>query len=191
LATGTFTKGAVLATDILSFTGTKDGNKANLNWSINNALGYTAFEVERSTDGISFEKLGTVKANDNQGKYEFLFTDYNILSGIGYYRIKVLLPDGAFMYTKTISITNRTDHYTITPNPAKDFILISSAAAKEIADIIIYDGTGRVVKKLLKQSFGNSNNLKIAVKELGVGNYFVEIVRPAAERYTTQIVIIR
>ncbi|MGF2411340.1 M1 family aminopeptidase [Ferruginibacter sp.] len=191
LATATFTKGTVLATDILTFTGNKEGTKANLNWTINDAADYTAFEVERSADGVSFEKIGTVKASDNSGRYDFLFTDYHILAGTGYYRIKVLYADGAFIYSKTVSINNKVDYYyTITPNPAKDFILISGSAAKGTADINIYDATGRMVKKLPKQTFDNSNSLKIAVKELGVGNYFVEIVRPDAEAYTKQIVII-
>lgn len=186
------TKTTVLGTEVLTFTGIKEGNKATLNWSINSAHDYSSFEIERSADGSSFEKISTIKAIDNPNRNDFSYVDFNILNGTGYYRIKILQKDGSFIYTKTISIENKADYYyTITPNPAKSYIIINGSGVKGNADILIHDATGRVVKKIINQSFINNNNLKISVEDLRVGNYFVEIVRPNAESYIKQIVIIR
>ncbi|WP_462255475.1 M1 family aminopeptidase [Ferruginibacter sp.] len=185
-------KTAVLSAEVLTFTGIKENNKANLNWNINNSHEYSSFEIERSADGVSFEKLSTIKAIDNPNRIEFSYVDFNILNGTGYYRIKVVQKDGSFIYSKTINIENKADYYyTITPNPAKSYIVITGSGVKGNADIIIHDATGRVVKKIMNQSFTNNNNLKISVEDLGVGNYFVEIQKANAETYTRQIVIIR
>jgi Peptidase family M1 domain/Secretion system C-terminal sorting domain len=200
MATGTFTKNTalavtatVLATNIVNFTGNKETDNNKLLWSVDNAHDYAAFEIEKSTDGIAFEKIATVNAGDFPNKYDFSYNDYKISSGTVYYRIKIIQKDGAAVYTKTISIASKAANgtYTITPNPASDYILISGTGSREIADIKIYDATGRMVKELLKQSFLNNNAVKIAVADLGVGNYFVEIQSANNSRYTRQIVIVK
>jgi len=199
LASGAFAKNtllpvSVLATQVITFNGVKEGNTAKLSWGIENSLDYASFEVERSADNIAFQNIGSIKSTDFPGKTNFTFVDNNILPGNGYYRIKIIEKNGNVLYTKTIVINNKANdsYFTISPNPASRYIVISStAAAKEIVDIKIYDATGRQVKELLKQPFSNSSNLQINVEDLGIGNYFVEIARPNQGHYTKQISIIR
>lgn len=198
LASGTFTKNTllpvtVLATKILNFSGKKEGNTAKLFWSIDNSLEYVSFQVERSTDGLSFETAGTIKAVDNPGKYNFSFIDKNMLPGTGYYRIKILQNDGSVLYTKTIAIANTSfnNDYIVTPNPASEFIIIKGIADREVVDIKIYDANGKLIKKLMQQIISGNNNLQISVQELITGNYFVEIHKADKSSYTKQIVILK
>jgi aminopeptidase N len=183
---------STLATNVLNFTGVKQADNNKLLWGVDNSHDYAAFEIEKSADGIAFEKIGTINASDFPNKFDFSYNDYKLSAGPAYYRIKIIQKDGSVVYTKTISIANKAANgaYTITPNPASDYILISSTGSREIADIKIYDATGRVVKELLKQSFVN-NTVKITVADLGVGNYFVEIQSANNSRFTKQIVIIK
>lgn len=196
IGTGVFTKNSalpvtVLATNVLSFNGNKEGNAAKLIWNIDNALDYVSFEVERSATGMFFESIGTIKAVDNPNKYSFTFYDNNLLTGTGFYRIKVIQKDGGAIYTKTISILNKADnYYTITPNPATDYILINNGNAKNItANISIYDAAGRAVIEIPVQIFTNNSSLKVDVKKLNVGNYFVKIASPETKNYIKQIII--
>jgi aminopeptidase N len=199
IATGAFTKNAtlpvtILATHVITFNGVKEGNTAKLSWGIENTLDYASFEVERSADNAAFQHIGTLKATDFPGKTNFTFTDNDILPGNNYYRIKIIEKNGNTLYTKTIVINNKdgNSYFTISPNPASRYIVVNStAAAKEIVDIKIFDAAGRQVKELLKQQFSNSSNLQINVEDLGIGNYFVEIARPNLGHYTKQISIIR
>jgi hypothetical protein len=200
LAIGAFTKNttlpvtvSTLATNVLNFTGVKQAGYNKLLWGVDNAQDYTAFEIEKSTDGTAFEKIATINANDYLNKYDFYYDDYKFGAGTAYYRIKIVQKDGTFIYTKTISIASKAPNgtYTITPNPASDYIVISgTGSSREIADIKIYDASGRLVKELLKQSFVN-NTVKIAVKDMGVGNYFVEIQSANSSRFTKQIFIVK
>jgi len=199
IATGAFTKNAalpvaILATQVTTFNGIKEGDAAKLSWGIESSLDYASFEVERSADNTAFQSIGTLKAMDFPGKTNFTFTDNDMLPGNNYYRIKIIEKNGNVLYTKTIVINNKdaNSYFTISPNPASKYVVISSTAGdKEIVDIKIFDATGRQVKELLKQSFSNSSNLQINVEDLGIGNYFVEITRPNQGHYTKQISIIR
>jgi hypothetical protein len=190
LASGTVVRNTLLATTILDFTAIKDGNKAKLSWNINDAYDYNWFEVERSADGNSFEKIGTVKSTDNPNTYNFLFTDNNILTGKSYYRLKILQKDGSFTYSKIVTLSNQPANsiYSISPNPAVDYFIIHGTGNSKKVDIEIYDAGGRKVKELPHQAFSN-NSIKIGVHDLVPGSYFV-IIRSATEgKFTQQIVI--
>lgn len=199
LASGTFTKNVglpvtLLATNILNFKGKKEGSNVKLVWSIDNSFDYSTFEVERSYDAVTFEKIGTISAMDYPNKYDFSFTDkYFMSTGTGYYRIKIIQKDGFVLYTKTISIINTSDNskYTITPNPATEFISIKSTGVRETVDIKIYDTNGSLIKKLVQQSISNNNYILISVHELIAGNYFVKIQTADKSSYTKHIVIIK
>ena len=56
--------------------------------------------IERSEDGIIFERIATVTAagNSNSLKY-YAYTNYNILSGRSYYRLKIVDLDQSYKYT--------------------------------------------------------------------------------------------
>jgi aminopeptidase N len=199
LASGAFAKNTglpvtLLATQVITFNAVKQGNTAKLSWTVDNTLDYNSFEIERSADGISFQNIGTIKSADFPDKYNFTFTDYNILSGNGYYRINIKEKNGTSFYTKTVVINNKAinDIITISPNPASRYIVIaSSALVKEVVDIKIYDAAGRQVKEILKQSLSSNNNQQISVEDLGIGNYFVEIVGSNSGKITKQISVIR
>jgi Peptidase family M1 domain/Secretion system C-terminal sorting domain len=196
LANGSFTKDPgliILATNPVNFSGKKEGDNAKLWWSMDNSSDYASFEIEKNADAGTFETIGTISAKGFPNKHEFSFNDPNILTGTGYYRIKGIQKGGAFIYSRTIAISNTTGDafYTITPNPASDYILIKGHGTREKVDIKIYDATGKLVKKSLNQTLTINNDLKIAVRDLVVGNYFVEIQSGSNGRYTKQMVIIK
>lgn len=196
IGTGTFSKNTalpvtVLATNILSFNGVKEGNAAKLVWKIDNALDYVSFEIERSATGLFFVSIGTIKAVDNTGKVNFTFYDNNLLTGTGFYRIKVIQKTGDAIYTKTISLLNKADNYfTIGPNPASNHILIKNENATNItAHITVCDAAGRTVIEMPAQSFSNNSSVKVDVRQLATGSYFITIASPETKNYVKQIVI--
>jgi aminopeptidase N len=198
IATGAFAKNpalpvTVLATHVITFNGVKDGNTAKLSWGIENALDYASFEIERSADGIAFEHIATIKATDFPGKNNFTFTDNNILTGTGYYRIKILQKDGAVSFTSIVTIINKApDHFTIFPNPASDYIIVQGLETNESLHIKIYDLTGRLMKQqFVQQPVLNGRNVKIAINDLKAGSYLIEILSPSREKLSRQVIKIK
>ncbi|MEO7444212.1 MAG: M1 family aminopeptidase [Ferruginibacter sp.] len=181
LAYGAFTKDVgliVLAENHVDFSGKKSGADVQLSWKTEDVSDITKFVVEKSEDGRAFGKIAQVNAGDYITAYSFSFTDPNVKQGILYYRIKVIQQNGSFIYTKTISINSQyaENDFTISPNPAKDFIVIS--ASKDIntaVSVRLFDVAGRLIKKEYNKIFGADKSLRINLDNVKPGTYLVEI----------------
>jgi len=194
LATGTFTKSAALlplATSIVDFSGKKVNKDVNLLLHINQANDYASFEVERSMDGINFNKIGNHL--DPHGINEFTYTDPNVPLGILYYRIKIIDRNDSRSYTKTIVINSKSNSlYTVTPNPAKDFVLITSKEQNSsMVTLKILDTRGQLMMKQAKKAISFNNTLKVDVSTLANGIYYVEIENENNEKTIERIIVLR
>jgi hypothetical protein len=90
----------------LSFTGTRmpDGS-AQLNWSTASELNNSHFEVEKTTDGKNFTKVGEVKGNGTTNKIsKYAYTDKTAGSATVYYRLKQVDFNTKFEYSKLVAV---------------------------------------------------------------------------------------
>lgn len=195
LANGSFAKNtglALLATNVLDFSGKKEDKDVKLLLTIDQSNDYASFEIERSLDGSNFTRIGT-QAAQNNGATSFTYVDHNVPSGVLYYRIKVIDRDGSHIYTKTITISSKNATlYTVTPNPAKDFILIgNNEAATAVVNVRIVDSKGRVVLNQAKKSISANSKLRVELANVAAGNYYVEIENDNKDKVVEKIVVIR
>jgi hypothetical protein len=96
---------AALPVTWISFDGNRVNNNVFLNWKTATEINNDYFEIQRSINGVSFSPIGTVKGNGNSNEIKsFAFTDKKSYQGTAFYRIKQVDYDGAFLYSKTITI---------------------------------------------------------------------------------------
>lgn len=77
-----------LPVELVSFTGTPDGNTVRLDWRTASELNNHYFLVERSTNGLSFEELGRVDGNGTTSQpHSYTLTDNQPVTGTCYYRL--------------------------------------------------------------------------------------------------------
>jgi hypothetical protein len=69
----------------VSVNGEKFGSENKISWKIEAQANTKSFEIEKSADGISYSKIGTVSYISNVASYSFI--DKNA-DGLSYYRIK-------------------------------------------------------------------------------------------------------
>ncbi len=170
------------------FEAKKESNDVMLSWGTateNNNLG---FDIERSTDGKSFLKIGhrqSKAVNGNSStKLEYTFSDNQPVNGMNYYRLKQINKDGKLMYSNITSVLfNQTDAVILYPNPANDKITIDVAGVKSIE---MYSVSGQKVN--VPVSYGN-NSHELNLKGLSNGNYVIKIV--TATGLLQQKVIVR
>lgn len=104
------------------------------------------FDIERSSDGIDFQKIGWVEGNGSTTEEkQYTFTDSRPLLGMNYYRLRQVDYDGRFEYSKIVSIMMKSDDVIIFPNPAPDIIQIQNVISgsyliKSILGTIITQG---------------------------------------------------
>lgn len=129
--------------------GIYSNNKTYLTWQAENAIQFSHFVVERSTDGVRFSPLGEVAAiNTNAFSQQYSYTDEYPANGLNYYRLKMVDLDGQFTYSGIITI--RTDgkglQISATPNPFTDHVAITiQSTTSETANIRVYNNDGKLV----------------------------------------------
>lgn len=136
---------APLPVTIVDFTAAKNdaGHSVLLSWNVAHELNIDRYEVERSGDAKSFNKLGSIKAT---GHNQYGFTDSKPLNGINYYRLQIIEQDGSFNYSavRQVSFGRMSDGIKVYPNPVIAQVTINTSdPALEGADGTVTDEIGR------------------------------------------------
>jgi hypothetical protein len=89
----------------------KENNTNEASWCTASEINNETFYIERSTDGILFEEIGTVPGAGNSYTEKcYTFRDQNSpASALIYYRIKQVDFDGKFDYSKILSVAVAND----------------------------------------------------------------------------------
>jgi hypothetical protein len=95
-----------LEVQLLSFNGRIKDRQVNLFWEITTESKQLSFDIEKSYDGISFLKIGTINRNEDEtGQNSYSFTDYNLpQNGISFYRLRIYTTTGKSIYSKIVNV---------------------------------------------------------------------------------------
>ena len=141
-----------------------------MDWATGLELDGIYFEIEKSTDGRLFEKIGTVKTT---GKRVYTFNDNNILRGLIYYRLKVFDATGHFIFSNIQSLDfDKSVDVLVYPNPvgvgSKLFIKTNLA---EPFEVTLTDISG---KKILLKTF-TTPEARLDTEGVAKGVYMYEL----------------
>jgi hypothetical protein len=136
--------GGVLPVQLISFRAYLKNNQPVVDWRTENESGISAFQVQRSFDGLNFETVSTIAAG-NISRFHYLFTDTVVLRRKLFYRLRIVQKDGQYSYSPVSILTvPLTEYLHIYPNPAIDWVIIEGTGIQEI---IVTDYSGRTVLK--------------------------------------------
>jgi len=91
-----------LAISLVSFTGNWSQQYPALQWVVDQTGGAVTFSILRSTDGTSWNTIGTVSGPDNNGLDNYQFSDINPPAQNMYYRIELIQPSGKISYSNIV-----------------------------------------------------------------------------------------
>lgn len=169
----------ILAVTDLNFTAQKQGNIALLKWGTASETNNSYFNVERSTDGINWQVIGTVTAKGNSTTLtSYSFADALPVGGTNYYRLKQVDVNGIFKYSQVKALLFSDNWLVKTyPNPVQNLMLLEFNSNKdEDAAIIIYAASGQVVYKTQRRLSKGLNRVKLnTLQALAQGAYIVTI----------------
>ncbi|MBL7702712.1 MAG: endonuclease [Ferruginibacter sp.] len=164
----------LLPVTLIDFTAQKNNESVLLKWYATNEANFNRYEIERSTDGAGYYKIGEV-AGRNLANYSF--TDYNLPAvNTVFYRLKMIDIDGKFSNSKIVSvrIANNFSNALIFPNPTKDKLIVKlQTALTENSQLIVADLSGRIV--IQQQVADRQKNIDLNVNHLAPGRYFIKI----------------
>jgi Secretion system C-terminal sorting domain len=162
-----------LAVELIDFKGETTKNGVDLTWTTASEKNNNYYDVERSVDGKTFEKIGQVKGNGTTtAKQSYTFTDNTPLSILTYYRLRQVDFDGTSTTSNIISIPPKDNAkgIKIYPNPsAASQITLDFAADAEGVSVV--NALGQVV---FQQKTMGQNRLQLDISTWAKGVYFVK-----------------
>jgi hypothetical protein len=168
-------KSPPLPLHLLSFTAQKTGdNKVNLQWVTAEEQNVSHFEVQRSLNGISYTRIGTVQALNNPAGGAYRYRDERPPGKANYYRLRMIDIDSNFEISPVRKVVVDKENYSLTiyPNPATDNIQIDFSSGENSILVNIFDMGGKLV---LSKTVNNDLLIKISVQSLGAGIYSLQV----------------
>lgn len=137
---------AALPVSFISFNASTNGTSIALLWNVAGEKDVNIYEVERSSNGTSFSKIGTVDAT---GSTAYSFTDDHPINGVSFYRIRNVDQDGRYTYTRVLRInTNKVVALRAFPQPAGADVTVEHEATRVKGTIRISGTSGQIVKNI-------------------------------------------
>jgi uncharacterized protein (DUF1501 family) len=189
----------VLPVELMYFNAEK-ANKADahLTWRTASENSTDHFEIQRSTDGKNFKKMGQVKAKGHTHeaqRYEFF--DQNLplsTNAVFYYRLKINDLDGTFAYSDVKTILFGKDGSKIVaevyPNPSHGSIRLKLKGGIQsdlMTEVVVNDYLGRQVLTI-NQHLAADAVVDLNLEGKATGVYFV-IIRNGMSHLVQKVVI--
>jgi Concanavalin A-like lectin/glucanases superfamily/MBG domain/CARDB/PKD-like domain/Secretion system C-terminal sorting domain len=173
---------SVLPLTLLSFNGNKLGNDINLEWRTTDEVNLWMYEIERSSNGRTFEKIGSVNALNRSGTHKYATIDYNPWASAGtqiYYRLKMIDKDGIFRYSKIVSFSNSLfTGMHVSPNPTSNMLNVQLQVNKGSHLIKIMDVAGKTWSAAKYDLIAGNQIIKLNVSSLASGAYIITVQHP-------------
>ncbi len=172
-----------LPIELLYFSARKNNAQVDINWETITETNNAYFDVERSSDNVRFERIGTVLAKKTTGNKIYNLIDKNPLSGTSYYRLKQVDNDSKTAYSKSVSVNfgeKNTATLDIFPNPTtQDNIGLALYGEKEENyNISISNMEGKVIfSQNIKTDVSGTYKATLATQtNLAQGVYVMKVV---------------
>ncbi len=184
----------ILSTNLLSFNAVQQSNQAQLTWSTSKENELLYFDVERSTNGINFEKISSINslARYAQPQNNYSFTDKEANHSKLFYRIRMYNKEGKTSYSKIISLGQTEANFTVNNviNPFNQEIKLDiTATQKDVVTVELNDYSG---KKLKQNNFDIKVGVNIlrweGMNDLPYGMYIIRITGKSGKTTTHKLV---
>ena len=186
---------AILPVTWLSFVAEKAlNNIVNLQWMITNQINNDHYEVERSTNGVSFTNIGSVASNNsNQGTITYNFIDKQPIAGTIYYRIKQVDKDGKYSYSivQIVTVGNNEAglwqvYPTISTNGTSTALHLKGDVGK--VQIILTEISGKIIYQVVNNTTSTGQQINIPLNNRAKGIYMLKIITDKAQS-TEKIIV--
>jgi hypothetical protein len=143
----------ILPVDFMSFTGQCKNDQVVLDWSTANEMNNNYFTIEKSSDGNSWQPIGTVNSKGNSSnRQDYSFTPFENNESLSWFRIRQTDLDGKFKNSEIISVKSCGEpkkDIEIYPNPTNGSTLSGRLNSKtnEPYSIVIFDKLGNVINR--------------------------------------------
>ncbi|MBK8499759.1 MAG: T9SS type A sorting domain-containing protein [Flavobacteriales bacterium] len=177
-----------LPVELLAFDATLNGLDVDLSWTTGTELHSSHFEVERSSDMLTWEKLAEIAAQGSSNSpVDYAHSDRPGTIGMLYYRLRLVDTDGTFEHSPIRSVRMGTAMTTCHPNPNEGTFFILDVSEGSIVQV--FDQLGRLAPALTQ--LDAQGRLRIELLGGAPGMFAVRIDSGTASSVTSVLVTAR
>lgn len=169
-----------LPVELVEFTGTPEDDHNRLAWTTLSEINSDRFELQRSADGITFEKIGEVKGAGNSiSLLRYEFRDPDVVPGEMYYRLRIVDMDGSYEFSGTIVISRGSSQHGLVkyvyPNPFLDELNIVLNQSNAPVNVKLYGLNGSLVIDRTIEPTNSISSFRIPTDQLSEGVYLIQV----------------
>ena len=153
-----------------------------LTWETASELNNKGFEIQKRVTGENWREIGFVAGNGTTTiPHEYTFSDYSLVDGSNYYKLKQIDYDGTITYSNILSVIFNKNYtfklYPNHPNPFNSETTINfSLPIRSDVTLEIYNILGQKVDKIHLNNLKSGNNrIHYSADNLTSGIYFYTI----------------
>jgi uncharacterized repeat protein (TIGR01451 family) len=167
---------APLPVTLTRFEARAQGADVLLGWTTAQEKNNDRFEVERSRNGVAFERIASVAGRGTVSTaYDYQYRDTRAGVGTLYYRLRQVDFDGTATYSeiRTVKLAGKDGAVALYPNPAAEQATLDlTALAAGSYSVRVLDLTGRVVRE---QKAAGAQQQTLPLLGLPAGTYVVQV----------------
>lgn len=162
----------------------------NLDWLNKNNEKSSYFVIQKANYQGDFKNIDTINARSFSGNQEYTYIDTKPKKNDNSYRIKTVLKDGTFQYSRTQTVNyNTKDLVQVYPSPNADVVNLElSPYIYQNVKVILYDLLGQPVYNQLLQQV-TDQPVKIDILDVPEGQYQLSIVPQNGTEMTKMLFI--
>lgn len=167
-----------LSTHILNFNANASNGSANLYWTTNREDEPVSFEIEKSSDGIKFLKIGSVNGLHSLAETNRYSYADSLLTPKAYYRISMINTAGYRTYSRVIQLqtTNAFTVSNVTNYFESSISLDVNVTKNSQVNLILLNSSGNVMRTMAVNAYAGTNNLIIpSLTTLSPGVYILQV----------------
>jgi Secretion system C-terminal sorting domain len=164
-----------LAVKITVFTATKNNKEVVLNWQTATEVNNKGFEIQRSADGIHWNKIGFVNGSTNSFvQQSYQFNDARPLPGPNFYRLAQIDIDNKATYSPVVLVKFlQSGFYFVTNNPGIGlYKLHVETTGNDKISFAVIDANGR---RIVSKVSNGSRDQTIDITNYSSGIYLLQI----------------
>jgi len=171
-----------LPLDWVSFSGQVEGNTVNLQWATDHSVDNSLFDIERSTDGTDFSRIGELPDQDSSGNAAgitlYHFTDPNPPKGNDFYRIMEVDKDGQQSWSSIVGVAigNVAAGIHLQNNPVANQVTLINNGQILIQRMQVLDISGKVLVD--EAPYSTNSVLQLNTSNLPSGYYLLRVSAP-------------
>jgi hypothetical protein len=178
---------STLPVTISYFNGAISSGAVKLTWLVATEINVNRYEIERSSNGKTYSKIGQVAAS---GVTTYTYSDATATSGSNYYRLKAVDNDGKFKYSAVVLIklgkNSLASTLKVYPTATTTSVTVEymAASVNNAIDVISLDGK---LLKTVKPAEG-STETSINVSSLKAGFYLLRYSTNGSESASVKFI---